>query len=98
VRRRADLAAQVLVAPHHGSKTSSHIDFVRAVKPEHVLFPVGYRNRYRHPHPAVVERYLDHHATLHDSPASGALEFRLDAHGIRASAYRDTARRFWFSQ
>ncbi|HKQ30110.1 MAG TPA: DNA internalization-related competence protein ComEC/Rec2, partial [Burkholderiales bacterium] len=97
--RRGDaLAAQVLVAPHHGSKTSSHVDFVRAVKPEYVLFPVGYRNRYRHPHPAVVERYRDVRATLYDSASSGALELKIDAHGIHASAYRETDRRFWFSQ
>jgi competence protein ComEC len=95
---RERIAAEVLVAPHHGSRTSSHDDFVRAIKPEHVLFPVGYRNRYRHPHPAVVERYRDAGAALYDSPARGALEFRIDALGIHASAYRDTDRRYWFSQ
>jgi competence protein ComEC len=97
-RRGNEIAAQVLVAPHHGSKTSSHGEFVRAVKPEHVLFPVGYRNRYRHPHPAVLERYREAGAALYDSPSAGAIEFRFDAHGIRATAYRDTDRRYWFSQ
>lgn len=90
------LAADILVAPHHGSKTSSHADFVAAVRPAHVLFPVGYRNPYRHPHPAVVRRYTETEARLRDSASAGAIEFRLDEQGIRSSAYRDSHRRYWF--
>lgn len=97
-RNNTQPEALILVAPHHGSRTSSHDEFVDAVKPEHVLFPVGYRNRYRHPHPTVVARYRDIGARLYDSPSSGALEFRLDSLGVRATAYRDTERRYWFSR
>lgn len=89
------LAAEVLVAPHHGSKTSSSEAFVAAVRPRHVLFPVGYRNRYRHPHPEVVERYLRAGSMLHGSPASGALELRLYASGIEVHAFRREHRRYW---
>jgi competence protein ComEC len=95
---REQLAADVLVAPHHGSKSSSHEAFVAAVHPKHVLFPVGYRNRYRHPHPAVLERYRGAGAQLHDSPAHGALEFRIGAAGIDLDAYRSTQRRYWFDR
>jgi len=94
---REQLAADVLVAPHHGSKSSSHEMFVAAVRPKYVLFPVGYRNRYRHPHPAVVERYRDAGAQLHDSPAQGALEFRIGVDGIHVDAYRAAQRRYWFA-
>ena len=45
----ARLRSDVLVAPHHGSKTSSTPEFIDAVAPRFVLFPVGYRNRHRHP-------------------------------------------------
>lgn len=92
------LAAQIVVAPHHGSKTSSHAGFVDAVQPQYVLFPVGYRNRYRHPHPTVVERYRETGAHLYDSPTSGAIEFRFDALGTHVTTYRAAQRRYWFSQ
>lgn len=92
------LGADILVAPHHGSKTSSHEDFLAEVQPAHVLFSVGYRNRFRHPHPAVVERYALIGAQRYDSPATGALEFRFDAQGIQPTAYRVSQRRYWFAQ
>jgi competence protein ComEC len=91
------LAADILVAPHHGSKTSSTCDLIAQVQPKHVLFPVGYRNRYHHPYPPVLARYAQTGAQLYDSAASGALDFRLRAGGIEISRYRDTARRYWFS-
>lgn len=98
VWKGAALAADILVAPHHGSRSSSSAEFLEAVRPRHVAFPVGYRNRYRHPHPLVVERYLASGTRLHDSPSSGALEFRLHASGIDVSAYRDAHRRYWFAR
>ena len=55
---REALRAQVLIAPHHGSKTSSVPEFVRAVDPRIVIYPVGYRNRFGHPHVDVEQRYL----------------------------------------
>ena len=48
----------MLIAPHHGSKTSSLAEFVQAVDPRVVIFPVGYRNRFGHPHIDVQARYL----------------------------------------
>ena len=92
------LRSQVLVAPHHGSKTSSTPEFIDAVAPRYVLFPAGYRSRYRHPNAAVVQRYADRGIALRDSPASGALEFRLRATGLEAAAYREQHRRYWYAQ
>lgn len=89
------LRAEVLVAPHHGSRTSSTEEFIAAVRPHHVLVPAGYRNRYRHPHPSVVARYRQAGSRLYGSAASGALELRLGAAGIEVSAFRERARRYW---
>lgn len=91
------LRSDVLVAPHHGSKTSSTPVFIEAVAPRYVLFPVGYRNRYRHPNAAVVQRYADRGVLMHDTPASGALEFRLNVTGLEATAYRERHRRYWYA-
>ncbi len=54
---RDKLRADVLVAPHHGSQTSSTPEFVQAVDPRVVIYPIGYRNRFGHPHVNVQERY-----------------------------------------
>ena len=89
------LRADVLVAPHHGSKTSSTEAFIGAVRPDVVLFPVGYRNRFRHPHPAVVARYDTAGARRLDSASAGAIELQLRAEGMSVSAWRARHRRYW---
>jgi len=92
------LRADILVAPHHGSKTSSSEEFIATVDPRYVLFPVGYRNRYRHPHARVTARYRRHGAVLHDSATAGALEFRLRPSGLEISEYRKEHKRFWHTE
>ena len=52
----AGLRAQVLLAPHHGSKTSTSQLLLDHVQPEYVVIQSGFRNRYGHPHPEVLER------------------------------------------
>lgn len=91
------LRADVLVAPHHGSKTSSTADFLAQVQPQIVLFPVGYRNRYHHPHPAVLARYEQITGRLYDSPRHGAVEIHFGPEGMAVSTYRQDHRRYWFS-
>jgi competence protein ComEC len=71
------LRAQVLLAPHHGSRTSSSPAFLDAVAPQLAVFQVGYRNRYRHPNPAVLERYLARGIGVLRSDAHAAIEIRL---------------------
>lgn len=52
----AALASQVLLAPHHGSKTSSSQALLDAVRPQWVVIQAGYRNRFGHPHAEVLAR------------------------------------------
>ena len=86
------LAADVLVAPHHGSRTSSTDGFVNAVHPEYVLFPVGHRNRFGFPKPDVVARYQRIGARTLDTASNGAVNIRLEAgRGIEATGYRQRA-------
>jgi competence protein ComEC len=91
------LNADILVAPHHGSRTSSSPEFIERVHARYVAFPIGYRNRYRHPHPTIVERHRDSGAALYDSASSGALEFRLQSGGVQLTAYRAAHHRYWFA-
>jgi competence protein ComEC len=68
-----DLHADVLMAPHHGSHTSSSPEFIAAVHPRFALAQAGYRNRYHHPHPEVVARYRAAGADFIATPACGAI-------------------------
>jgi len=89
---------QFLVVPHHGSKTSSTQAFIDTVDPQFALFPFGYKNRYRHPHQQVVQRYRAHGSQLLDSPAQGAITVKLNARKPEITGYREAHKRYWFSQ
>ncbi|RMD77863.1 MAG: competence protein ComEC, partial [Gammaproteobacteria bacterium] len=95
--RHRRLRAEVLVVPHHGSRSSSTPAFVAAVRPRYAVFPVGYRNRYRFPASEVVARYRAAGARVLETQATGALRFVLDGRpGLGPPwAYREAARRLW---
>jgi competence protein ComEC len=94
--RRETLASDVLVVPHHGSRTSSTSSFVDAVAPRHAVFTVGRRNRFGHPRADVVERYVARHATVHRTDESGALTFLVTPTGPGPpAAAREAAPRYW---
>lgn len=91
----ADLKSTVLIAGHHGSRTSSLPEFVHAVNPRHAVFTVGYRNRFGHPHPDIATRFSQQGARTWRSDRSGALRFRFAEAGVEPSEYRPTHRRYW---
>jgi competence protein ComEC len=96
-RQREILQADVLVVPHHGSKTSSTERFIKAVEPEIVLFPVGYRNRYRLPNKDIVARYNELGADLYSSGHSGAIRVLFDPEtGVSiVDEYRKNHHKYW---
>lgn len=88
------LRADVLLVPHHGSKTSSTPEFLQAVQPRHALVQAGYRNRYGHPAAPVLERYaaLGTHLVL--SPRCGAARWR-SAEPQNVACMREDERHYW---
>jgi competence protein ComEC len=92
---RDELPATVLVTPHHGSKTSSTMAFIDAVQPRLVLFPVGYRNRYRFPNQDIMRRYEIRGSRSYDTARDGAVLIRINQSGVAATVWRREARRFW---
>jgi len=94
-RAATQLRADILVVPHHGSKSSSTEAFLDTVRPRVALLPVGYRNRYRHPHPTVVARYRERGIVLEDSASAGAITVELASQGLPLRRYRETQRHYW---
>ncbi len=72
-RHSAQLASEVLVAPHHGSRSSSGADFVAAVHPRIVIYGAAWRSHFGHPRPEVVARYAAIGARQYVTGVSGAL-------------------------
>jgi competence protein ComEC len=87
----ADLHSDVLVVPHHGSRTSSTDAFLDAVRPRVAVIQVGYRSRYGHPAPDVVARYAARGIPVVRSDHCGA--WRWD--GGLAQCSRTLRRRYW---
>jgi competence protein ComEC len=96
-RELAWLHADVLVVPHHGSKTSSTEPFLDAVKPRVAVFQVGYRNRFNHPHPTVFERYRLRHIELSRSDEDGAARLEVSAE-VSIERFRRTHARYWMGR
>lgn len=94
-RHRADLRADVITVPHHGSRTSSSLPFIAAADARSVIFPVGYRNRFGHPKDDIVERYRRSGARLARTDADGALTVRLGEDGVEILAERRERQRYW---
>ena len=91
------LRSRVLIVPHHGSKTSSTMPFLQAVRPEYALIQAGWDNQFGHPHRAVIERYEAMGVQWFSTAQNGAMKWRFnhlncqpdvdDAHALR--------RRYW---
>ena len=94
------LPATVLLAPHHGSGTSSTEPFLQAVKPDIAVFQIGYRNRYRHPKQEVSDRYGELGIHRLRSDDSGAISLRFGG-GLTqpvATEYRTEHGRYWYGR
>jgi competence protein ComEC len=89
------LPATVLIAPHHGSRTSSTAAFVQRVSPSLTIFTIGYQNRYDHPRETVVARYHNLGSQLLRSDRDGAILLRFANNGWSADSWRKLHRRYW---
>jgi competence protein ComEC len=91
------LKADVLLAPHHGSKTSSSGALLDAVAPRLAIVQSGYRNRFGHPAVAVLERYRERGITVVDSPHCGAFTWQSwrPERPQNEACHRTTMQRYW---
>jgi competence protein ComEC len=86
------LRADLLVVPHHGSRTSSTAAFLEAVAPRVAVVQAGYRSRFGHPAPEVLARYAARGVPVMRTDHCGAFTWRADG---RMSCWRAEHRRAW---
>jgi competence protein ComEC len=89
------LVAEVLLPPHHGSRSSSSPEFVAGVSPRLTLVSAGYRNRFGHPATEVVERFGKSGVAIRRTDVEGALTVRFGRDGVAVTAERQERRRYW---
>ena len=89
VEHEPHLQAGILKAPHHGSRTSSYPDFIRAVGPKDVIISSGRFNTFHHPHPNIVDRYRQQGATLWRTDLQGAIHITTDGIETRITHHKD---------
>jgi competence protein ComEC len=94
IAREASLRADWLLVPHHGSATSSTSGFLAAVQPQVAVVQSGYRNRFGHPRPEVVQRYLDLGVVVVQTPRCGASWWRSEQPNL-VQCERNQGQRYW---
>ena len=84
----ADISAEVLKVPHHGSGTSSLKRFVQAVSPTYAVFSVGENNDYGHPHSNITELYEKLGVSIFRTDMNGSVVFTTDGSTLKVVADR----------
>lgn len=97
--QRDKLKSTLLIAPHHGSNSSSTSAFIEAVSPQTVLFPVGYLNRYHFPSDKVIQRYQERQIKQYSTADHGALLVSLkQGQDQQITAWRQATHKIWHSR
>lgn len=94
----SNLSADILIAPHHGSKTSSTDIFIEHVAPEAVIFTQGYENRWQFPASEVAMRYKHHGVKQYLTSYHGYVRATFTQGSYRIDTQRDTLHKRWFLQ
>ena len=90
------LKAEVLIAPHHGSKTSSTNEFISAVQPRYVFYPIGYKNRFGFPKLEVINRYSKKRVIGYNSANHGALSILFNrVQPAKVISHRQGTKNYW---
>jgi len=89
------LHADLLLVPHHGSRTSSTAIFLDAVNPRVAVISAGYHNRFGHPRPEILERYEARGIKLFRTDRSGAVMIELAPGGLTVREFRQLEPRYY---
>ncbi len=89
------LKSDVLIAPHHGSNTSSTMPFLKAVDPQVILIPAGYRNRFSFPHKKVIGRYASLNKNWMNTAKQGAISVAIKNQQLTVTSTRKDRGKYW---
>jgi len=89
------LDSDVLIAPHHGSKTSSTLSFLKQVNPKIIIIPAGYKNRFLFPHQEVLERYKLLEILWMNTADKGALDVKFESDLFNIKSAREEQGKYW---
>ncbi len=90
------LRSDLLLVPHHGSRTSSSAELLDAVQPSVAVVQAGYRNRFGHPAPDVLARYTARGIRVLESSTCGAFLWPApEQGGAGGTCWRDASQRYW---
>ncbi|WP_110955941.1 ComEC/Rec2 family competence protein [Anaerosinus massiliensis] len=81
------LKSTILKSPHHGSKTSSNRNYLKAIDPEAVLISCGKNNDYKHPHDVTLNKYEDLKLNIYRTDKDGSVT--IDTDGISYSIEKE---------
>ena len=81
------LAATVLIAPHHGSRSSSSEVFLDAVKPKVIIISSGRKSRFNFPHPTILRRYEKRGSKIYRTGVNGALQMETDGRYLKIKPF-----------
>jgi competence protein ComEC len=86
-----------MIAPHHGSLSSSSPQFLNHLSPDLVIVSAGHQNRFGHPHPLVMARYRNRGMSVLNTASSGAITLQVDGDGRYViEEARKNQQRFWY--
>ena len=90
------VAGEVMLVPHHGSRTSSAPAFIDKVSPRLAVVTSGYRNSFGLPKADIIQRYRDRGIRVLNTADTGALTLHFSpSSGLRITAHREQTRRYW---
>ena len=88
LREGIDVASTVLKVGHHGSKTSSSEEFLKAVNPKCAVICVGYGNTFGHPRSEVLERLENLNVKIFRTDKDGLIKFKTDGKKLSVETFR----------
>ena len=83
-----NLKSTVLIAPHHGSRTSSTASLLNMVNPEHIIISAGWKNRYKMPHQSVLSRFSKTGAQIYRTDENGAIIITVGTNSLSIQSHR----------
>ncbi|MGP1722079.1 DNA internalization-related competence protein ComEC/Rec2 [Shewanella frigidimarina] len=94
----ADIQADILFVPHHGSRTSSTPAFIDSVNPQLAIFTAGFSNQYGFPKPDIMARYQQQGSKMLQTGHVGQISINFTTEGYKVTTYRQQIAPFWYNR